>query len=40
MLGGGAGGKPELSISGGPSADKLDAALEAVERATRSALAG
>jgi alanyl-tRNA synthetase len=39
MLGGGAGGKPELSISGGPAADKLDAALDAVSSAARSALA-
>ena len=40
LLGGGGGGKPELSISGGPAADKLDDALVAVEGATRSALAG
>jgi alanyl-tRNA synthetase len=39
LLGGGAGGKPELSISGGPAADKLDDALAAVESAARSALA-
>jgi alanyl-tRNA synthetase len=39
MLGGGAGGKPELSISGGAAADKLDDALAAVESAARSALA-
>ena len=38
MLGGGAGGKPELAISGGPSADRLDDAIEAVARAAKSAL--
>ncbi|HEX2296097.1 MAG TPA: alanine--tRNA ligase [Actinomycetota bacterium] len=38
LLGGGAGGKPELSISGGPAADKLDEALEAVARAARESL--
>ena len=38
MLGGGAGGKPELSISGGPAAERLDEALAAVERAARTAL--
>ncbi|MGH2807048.1 MAG: alanine--tRNA ligase [Actinomycetota bacterium] len=38
MLGGGAGGKPDLAISGGPAADKIDEALEAVARAARSAL--
>ena len=40
MLGGGGGGKPELSISGGPAADKLDDALAAVTSAARSALTG
>ncbi|MGH2754182.1 MAG: alanine--tRNA ligase [Actinomycetota bacterium] len=40
LLGGGAGGKPELSISGGPKKDQLDAALEAVANAARSALRG
>jgi alanyl-tRNA synthetase len=39
LLGGGGGGKPELSISGGPAADKLDEALNAVERAAKDALA-
>jgi alanyl-tRNA synthetase len=39
LLGGGGGGKPELSISGGPAADKLDEALSAVERAAKDALA-
>ena len=38
LLGGGAGGKPELAISGGPQADRLDEALEAVARAARDSL--
>ena len=38
MLGGGAGGKPELSISGGSAADKLDDALRAVENRAKDAL--
>jgi alanyl-tRNA synthetase len=38
LLGGGAGGKPELAISGGARADKLDEALEAVASAARDAL--
>jgi alanyl-tRNA synthetase len=38
LLGGGAGGKPDLAISGGPSTDKIDDAIEAVARAARSAL--
>ncbi|HET7481473.1 MAG TPA: DHHA1 domain-containing protein, partial [Actinomycetota bacterium] len=38
LLGGGAGGKPDLAISGGPSADKLEEAIEAVARAARAAL--
>jgi alanyl-tRNA synthetase len=38
LLGGGAGGKPELAISGGRDADRLDEALEAAARAARSAL--
>jgi alanyl-tRNA synthetase len=38
LLGGGAGGKPELAVSGGPSADKLDQAIEAAADAARSAL--
>lgn len=39
-LGGGGGGKAELAISGGPNADRLDAAIEAVARAARTALGG
>jgi alanyl-tRNA synthetase len=39
LLGGGAGGKPELSISGGPQADRIDEALEAVAHAARRSLA-
>jgi alanyl-tRNA synthetase len=38
LLGGGAGGKPELSISGGPAADKIDEALEAVAQAARESV--
>ena len=38
LLGGGAGGKPELAISGGPSAARLGDAMAAVERAARDAL--
>jgi alanyl-tRNA synthetase len=33
LLGGGAGGKPDLAISGGPNADRLDSALDAVRAA-------
>jgi alanyl-tRNA synthetase len=40
LLGGGAGGKPDLAISGGPSVERLDEALEAVAEAARSALLG
>jgi alanyl-tRNA synthetase len=40
LLGGGAGGKPELAISGGPSAERLEEAIEAVAHAARTALAG
>ncbi len=40
LLGGGAGGKPDLSISGGPQAANLDEAIEAVARAARDALTG
>jgi alanyl-tRNA synthetase len=40
LLGGGAGGKPELSVSGGPAADKIDEALEAVADAARRSLSG
>jgi alanyl-tRNA synthetase len=39
LLGGGAGGKPDLAISGGPSADRLEEAIEAVARNARDALA-
>ena len=39
LLGGGAGGKPDLAISGGPSADKLEEAIEAVANAAKAALA-
>jgi alanyl-tRNA synthetase len=38
LLGGGAGGKPELAISGGPVAERLDEAIEAVARTARDAL--
>jgi alanyl-tRNA synthetase len=38
LLGGGAGGKPDLSISGGPSADHLGAALEAAADEARRLL--
>nr|MBA2724942.1 hypothetical protein [Actinomycetota bacterium] len=38
MLGGGAGGKPDLSISGGPNRDQLDDALATVAQAAREAL--
>ncbi|HEV2754432.1 MAG TPA: alanine--tRNA ligase [Actinomycetota bacterium] len=38
LLGGGAGGKPELSISGGPAAGKVDEALEVVAEQARQAL--
>ena len=38
LLGGGGGGKPDLAISGGPSADRLDDALAAVAEAARTAL--
>jgi alanyl-tRNA synthetase len=40
LLGGGAGGKPELAISGGPNRDRLDEALEASAAAAREALSG
>jgi alanyl-tRNA synthetase len=40
LLGGGAGGKPDLAISGGPSEDRLDEAMAAVGRAARDALGG
>jgi alanyl-tRNA synthetase len=38
LLGGGAGGKPDLSISGGPSAEHLQAAIDAVARQARKLL--
>jgi alanyl-tRNA synthetase len=38
LLGGGAGGKPELAVSGGPDAERLDEAIEVVARAARDAL--
>jgi alanyl-tRNA synthetase len=38
LLGGGGGGKPDLAISGGPSAERLDDALKAVAEAARTAL--
>jgi alanyl-tRNA synthetase len=38
LLGGGAGGKPEMAVSGGPKKDQLDAALEAAAAAATSAL--
>jgi alanyl-tRNA synthetase len=40
MLGGGGGGKPDLAISGGPAAERLDEALEAAASAARSAISG
>jgi alanyl-tRNA synthetase len=40
LLGGGAGGKPELAISGGPDADRLQEAIDTVARAARAALVG
>jgi alanyl-tRNA synthetase len=39
LLGGGGGGKPDLAISGGPAADRIDDALKAVAEAARTALA-
>jgi alanyl-tRNA synthetase len=38
LLGGGAGGKPELAISGGPNKERLDEALQAVAAAVRDAV--
>jgi alanyl-tRNA synthetase len=40
LLGGGAGGKPDLAISGGPSHERLEEAIEAVGKAARDALTG
>jgi alanyl-tRNA synthetase len=39
LLGGGGGGKPDLAISGGPEADRIEEAIEAVAKAARDALA-
>ncbi|HEX2049937.1 MAG TPA: alanine--tRNA ligase [Actinomycetota bacterium] len=38
VLGGGAGGKPELAVSGGPQADRLDEAMEVAARTARELL--
>jgi len=38
LLGGGAGGKPDLAISGGKAADKIEEAINAVAQAARDAL--
>ena len=38
LLGGGGGGKPDLAISGGPQADRLDEAIDVVARAVKEAL--
>jgi alanyl-tRNA synthetase len=38
LLGGGAGGKNDLAISGGPSAERIEEAIEAVASAARDAL--
>ncbi|HYN36014.1 MAG TPA: alanine--tRNA ligase [Actinomycetota bacterium] len=38
LLEGGAGGKPELAISGGPKSEMIDEAIEAVASAARTAL--
>ena len=38
LLGGGAGGKAELAVSGGKAADRIDDAIEAVAAAARAAL--
>jgi alanyl-tRNA synthetase len=40
LLGGGAGGKPELAISGGPASERLDEAIQTVAEAARRALTG
>jgi alanyl-tRNA synthetase len=40
LLGGGAGGKPDLAIPGGPAADRLQDALDAVAQKARDALGG
>ena len=38
LLGGGAGGKPDLAISGGPSVERIEEAIDAVARAAKEAL--
>ena len=38
LLGGGGGGKPDLAISGGPQAERLDEAIEVVARTVKDAL--
>jgi alanyl-tRNA synthetase len=38
LLGGGAGGRPDLAISGGPAANKIEEAIEAVARTAREML--
>jgi alanyl-tRNA synthetase len=38
LLGGGAGGKPDLAISGGPDAERLQEAIDTVAQAARAAL--
>lgn len=38
LLGGGGGGKPDLAISGGPQAERLDEAIDLVARAVKDAL--
>jgi alanyl-tRNA synthetase len=38
LLGGGAGGRPDLAISGGPAANRLEEAIEAVARQARDML--
>lgn len=39
LLGGGAGGKPELAVSGGPRAERIQEAIDAVAQAAKRALA-
>jgi alanyl-tRNA synthetase len=38
LLGGGAGGKPELAISGGPSVERLEEAIDAAAHTARELL--
>jgi alanyl-tRNA synthetase len=40
VLGGGGGGKPEMAVAGGPQAEQIGKALEAVEEEVRRALQG